>query len=422
MFVLLTAYILHFKELVMKRVLVPAFFIALGLLVTAIPGAAQTNTKTAKTNDNWDQYAGYTLPVFVASTRQPATDHISERGEMWFAELRVTRNARPRSFWGRGPLRENITPDLDELFAQNDSGNFSKLITENAMKVELRKAIGNSREKILFLYVHGYNNDFSEGTLRAAELAEMVRVDGAVVHFSWPSKGAVTGYLYDRESALFARRALGQLIKMLTGLKRTGGVKKVVIVSHSMGTFLTMETLSDLALSGNRNTLGRIDALVLASADIDVDVFSEQVGLLDRSGYNGDLLNRTIVFVARGDRVLAASDIARTNAPGGRVGSVEDVQAAFCHLPVNVIDINSQSALGLGAGLLNKRHSTFTNTTLVRNLLRRFARNPRQVLKEEFVTASGRRARFWALHSRGQNPDPNKGQLKHDTDEIHCQL
>ena len=54
-------------------------------------------------------------------------------------------------------------------------------------------------------------------------------------------------------------------------------VKSIDIIAHSMGTWLTMETLRQLAIAGDRDLGGKLGYVVLASPDIDVDVFKKQM-------------------------------------------------------------------------------------------------------------------------------------------------
>ena len=67
---------------------------------------------------------------------------------------------------------------------------------------------------------------------------------GVAVHYSWPSAAEPLGYVYDRDSMMFARAGLEQLIREVIA----AGATRVTLVAHSMGSFLTMETLRSMAL------------------------------------------------------------------------------------------------------------------------------------------------------------------------------
>ena len=69
-----------------------------------------------------------------------------------------------------------------------------------------------------------------------AQMAHDLQLPGAVVHYSWPSAAEPLGYAHDRDSALFARDGLEQLMQEITA----AGARRIIIVSHSMGSALTM--------------------------------------------------------------------------------------------------------------------------------------------------------------------------------------
>ena len=82
--------------------------------------------------------------------------------------------------------------------------------------------------------------------------------------FSWPSKAKLFDYGYDRESAMWSRDALEQV---LSGLITSPTVGRLHIVAHSMGTLLTLETLRMLRATGGETAMSRIGAVVLAAPD-----------------------------------------------------------------------------------------------------------------------------------------------------------
>ena len=147
---------------------------------------------------------------------------------------------------------------------------YAPLATKQAFATSLRRSTSGKPDALVF--VHGFNTNFAEALYRLAQLTHDLRTPGQPVLFSWPSGGDPRGYLYDRDSALLARDALAQT---LTDLDRaTGG--NVTVVAFSMGSFLVTETLRQMANSGGRGTLARLNGVVLVSPDIDVDLFRAQ--------------------------------------------------------------------------------------------------------------------------------------------------
>ena len=190
-------------------------------------------------------------------------------------------------------------------------------------------------DRHITLYVHGYNTGFATSVLRAAQVAEDYRLKGPVVVFSWPSAELPTHYVYDRDSTLYSRHQFVQTLKALAKTRATG----INVMAHSMGGFLVMEGLNRLALSGDRATLGKVAAVVLAEPDIDLDVFRTQVAGIDlrRLGL--------VVLVSERDRVLQLSSFVAGGLP--RLGEPENLEP-LRRLGVIVVDVSNFSDGTLG--------------------------------------------------------------------------
>lgn len=98
-----------------------------------------------------------------------------------------------------------------------------------------------------------------------------------------------------------------------------------------MGTFQTMETLRTPALSGDRATLNMINAVVLISADLGVDVFRRQAPPVPAAEVPIYLL------VSADDQAPKLS--ARIRGEGNRVGSVR-TKAELGGLDVTIADLS----------------------------------------------------------------------------------
>ena len=141
---------------------------------------------------------------------------------------------------------------------------------------QFAKAVGADiamRGDRALVFVHGFNNGFDDGIYRLTQIAHDTKYPGTPVLFSWASSGKPTGYIYDKESANAARDDLEATLRMLTKTR----VKSIDIIAHSMGTWVTMEALRQLAITGDRDLDGKLGYVILASPDIDVDVFKKQM-------------------------------------------------------------------------------------------------------------------------------------------------
>lgn len=183
------------------------------------------------------------------------------------------------------------------------------------------------KNKEILVFIHGYNNNFAESTFRAAQIAYDYKLNAVTVHYSWPSGGALGLYVFDRDSADFARQGLVELLQLVSETN----AKQINVVAHSMGNYVTMEALRTLALKKQRGPINRISNLLLAAPDIDVDVFQTQ--LKDING----MPKSTVVQVSNRDKVLTVSG----TITGGhaRVGDGSDI-AMLAKEGITVVDMS----------------------------------------------------------------------------------
>lgn len=180
------------------------------------------------------------------------------------------------------------------------------------------------------IFVHGFNVNLSDGMYRVAQMKTDFGGKAPMVLFSWASAGDPRGYVYDRDSVLYARDDLEQLINQFT----QNSNDRVVLVAHSMGAQLVMEAMRQAALRGNRTMLNRINGVVLMSPDIDPDVFRRQARAI------GELPNPFLIFVSQGDRALEASGF--LTGQKARLGVLNSPQEV-ADLDVSVIDFTALS-------------------------------------------------------------------------------
>lgn len=180
------------------------------------------------------------------------------------------------------------------------------------------------------VFVHGYNTSFDNAVYRLTQIVNDSGYPGTPVLFSWASGGSTTGYVYDRESASVARDQLEVTLRMLA----RSGARRIDIVAHSMGTWVTMEALRQLAITGDRNLNGKLGDVVLASPDIDVDVFKSQMRRYGKPD------KPFIVLLSDDDRALRLSGMLAGSRP--RLGDYKDA-AELADYGVTVVDLSSKS-------------------------------------------------------------------------------
>lgn len=199
---------------------------------------------------------------------------------------------------------------------------------ESTFKSRLKAALEEKQPgaRDILLFVHGYNVNFSSAVLRIAQFVNDTGFEGVPVLFSWASRGKTLDYVYDINSALQARNSLVELSDILSKMP----TDNVDVVAHSMGNLLVVETLLRLTKRNNGAAEHNLRRVILASPDIDVDLFESQLKEFP------DVKERFYVLVSDDDKALSFS---RRIAGGvSRVGSSDP--AALSQLGVNVIDLS----------------------------------------------------------------------------------
>ncbi|MCS0495561.1 alpha/beta hydrolase [Ancylobacter mangrovi] len=237
------------------------------------------------------------VDMLVATTRAPSTDkairYTGERGK-GISLSAFTISIPPDSRrevgqvqWPRS-LPANPQTDFATLAVKPLDG-------EKAARSWLDGHLPPSRRVMIF--VHGFNNRFEDAVYRFAQIVHDSGSEVAPVLFTWPSRARVFDYLFDRESTIFSRDAFEETVWQVASDPR---VEDVTIMAHSMGAWLAMEGLRQMAIRRGKLP-AKISNVILASPDVDVDVFATQWQALNTPKAHFTL------FVSRDDRALRVS-------------------------------------------------------------------------------------------------------------------
>ncbi|MGB6117605.1 MAG: alpha/beta hydrolase [Mesorhizobium sp.] len=236
--------------------------------------------------------------VFVVTTRQPSPDpRIAFSGKrdekISFAD--VDMSIPPIHKTGQIERARGNKRDPMKFFTAKSASAFS----DEPKFVQQVAAAAKARGGRALIFVHGYNTRYDDAVYRVTQLAHDSDYPGATVLFSWASGGRTIDYVYDRDSSTVARDALESLLRTLA----KSGVTRVDIIAHSMGTWVTMEALRGLAISNDRQLGGKLGDVVLASPDIDYDVFRAQMRRY------GKPVRPFVVMMSGDDRALRLSGL-----------------------------------------------------------------------------------------------------------------
>ena len=275
--------------------------------------------------------------MLVATTRAP----VVEPAGVLFG------GARSRGF-GFADIGVSIPPDSgrkagEVQWPRSPPGDPSHdFVTVRADRMSLAEARAEFNKRVVrtpghkvLIFVHGYNTRFEEAVYRFAQIVHDARVDVAPVLFTWPSGGNLTDYVYDRDSAMFSRDGLETL---LTKLSENPNVGSISILAHSMGNYLTVEALRQMSIR-NHGLPSKIRDVMLASPDIDVDVFRRQIAEIDASKH----ATQFTLFVSRDDKALGLSSFLARDST--RLGALDPMKEPYASMleksQVHVIDLTN---------------------------------------------------------------------------------
>lgn len=274
--------------------------------------------------------------IFVGTTRQEdAASRIFTAGRSFVPQFaRYDISIPPDRELGTlpWPPRSGVA-DPRKVMLTTDSQTYADAIAfRHALTAEMARTRRGTREAVVF--VHGFNNNFAEGLNRFAQLYHDMELPGVAVHYSWPSRASVLGYAYDRDSTLFARDGLEQLLHEIA----VAGADRILLVAHSMGSHLAMETLRQIALRNDHAVRSRLGGVVLMSPDIDLDVFRSQAQTV------GELPQPFVIITSERDRALRLSAVVAGES--NRLGNVANIEE-LAGLGVTVLEVG---ALSTGSG------------------------------------------------------------------------
>ena len=212
-----------------------------------------------------------TRRILFATNRAPDADVLfsgERRDALSFGSLLVRipeehdlgKIERPRSFglFGWTLWRQQEDPERHfvlKAVRHLDADGFVALARENPTRAAL-------------VFVHGFNVSFTDGAFRLAQIVFDIQYEGIPVLFSWPARGGVLNYFYDRESAGVSRERFTELLHLL---QDQAEIQEIHVIAHSMGNQVVLEALAH-AIGG---PLSRpIGELITAAPDVDRDHYS----------------------------------------------------------------------------------------------------------------------------------------------------
>jgi esterase/lipase superfamily enzyme len=180
---------------------------------------------------------------------------------------------------------------------------------EDGLKALVAERLALTGKKDIYLFIHGTGSDFANPMYVMAGLWHYMGRCGVPMVYTWPSSGSgdsMGGYDYDRESGEFTIYHLKQSLRLLASCP---GVEKVHIITHSRGSDIALTAIRELVIEirasgGDPRTALKLGCLVLAAADMDLEVSTQRVSaerLLQ-------VPEQMVLYVSPGDFRLGLAD------------------------------------------------------------------------------------------------------------------
>lgn len=223
--------------------------------------------------------------------------------------------------------------------------------TESAFVAAIDRELATRppEDRTVLLFVHGFNNTPTDALLRLGQFVEDSGFKGVPVLLTWASAARTLRYVYDLNSALIAREMLPQIGTVLTRTR----ARNVDVFAHSMGSLLVMEGLVERART-DRPGRGKLDTVMLAAPDIDLDLFRTHLAQL-----SPETRRSIFLLISARDRALGVSSRLAGGVP--RVGAASP--GDLVEFGLTVIDLSEIDDSTTGT------HSTFAGSPEVVQLI-----------------------------------------------------
>lgn len=285
-------------------------------------------------------------PAFVAATQQAATMHSPVTAPV--ATSAPTTQAMS--------LREELDFDYRSAF--------------ETLSAELAK----TPVKDVYIFVHGYNNNFFDSVTTIAGMWHFLGREGVPIAYSWPAGrgGLLRGYTYDRESGEFTVYHLKTMLRVIAACP---DVRKIHLIAHSRGTDVLLTALRELRLEigGTRGSGGletrealKLGTLILAAPDLDLDVVIQRMVTVRL----GRIPERFAMYVCSKDQALGISNwlfggMLRLGKISADTFSPEEMESLRRAKTVQIIDAQISNAGAFGHDYFHSSPSVSSDIILL---------------------------------------------------------
>ena len=248
----------------------------------------------------------------------------------------------------RGPNAPIPYTEVDGKIVEDPEFLAQRTATAEVFRKIMVQQLALTPRKEVFIFVHGFHNDFDDAAFAMAELWHFLGRIGVPIIYTWPAgHPGLFGYTYDRESSEFTVYHLRQTLQFLSTFPE---VEKIHLIAHSRGADVAIAAVRELTIAARAAGVDpkekyKIHNFVLAAPDIDRQVAQQRIigDHLAHSAY------RFTIYTSPADKAIGWSD-KLFDSPKGRIGNVsveeipETTRAALERSNANFAYVNFWSA------------------------------------------------------------------------------
>ncbi len=334
-----------------------------------------------------------TIEILYATDREPANEqskekfYQNERGyllRLGKGEVKLGKGDYTWEEMKQISLLKNRTENLPlQVTGVKEYGILNTTISEfDSPKVQAQKStepakyyasiinakLANSKNKDIYVYLHGYKVNFENPLIVASELWHYLGYEGVIIAYAWPSTPSVWAYASDAETTSDSARNLRLFLQFLS--EKTAA-RDIHIVGYSMGTRLVTKALYSLALihyGQDKQTIQkqlRIGHVILVGSDVDTGVFANM--LLDGAL---NVSRSTNIYMSTGDKALGMSKLLLSRKRLGQLEKDANMKKHHAELlfkigDLNFIDVSDAEGAMTGNGHAYFRKSPWTSSDIL---------------------------------------------------------
>ena len=153
----------------------------------------------------------------------------------------------------RGPAAPIPYTEIDDIIVEDPKYVAKRQAAVEVFRKVMLQQLALTPRKEVFIFVHGYHNDFDDAAFAMAELWHFLGRIGVPIVYTWPAgHPGLLSYTYDRESSEFTVYHLRQVLEFIAGFPE---VEKINIIGHSRGTDVVVSAVRELSIKARAQGL-----------------------------------------------------------------------------------------------------------------------------------------------------------------------